>query len=218
MAHAGIRAFLEINDGATAPGAMVDVSNMLDGITPSSDTDELDGTTFQPGVAAPTKQIIAGFRTRALSLSCKWTPAAETFFSSIEGKTGLAYNYGPLGNDTGMVGITGICNCLSWTGPISTVDGVITATCELRCDTRVLGTFDATGVVTPTGGATATGATAGNPGSFTPGGAPLPANLAALSGVTASPATAWTTGQHVVLGDAQHAFWNGTQWMIGNAA
>jgi hypothetical protein len=215
MAFAGIRAFLELSDGG-APGTKVDVSNWLDGITPSSDTDELDGTTFQPGVAAPTKQIIAGFRTRALSLSAKWTPEAETFFSGIEGKTGLSYTYGPLGSDTGMTGITGVCNCLSWTGPISTVDGVITATCELRCDTRVLGTFDATGVVTPVGAA-ATGATAGLPGTFTPSGAVTPANQAALGSVVASPAAAWTGGQYVATADAQHVFWDGSGWMVGNA-
>jgi len=63
----------------------------------------------------------------------------------------------------------------------------------------------------------ATGATAGTPGSFTPSGANTPANLAALSGVTASPATAWTTGQHVILGDASHAYWNATTWVAGNA-
>jgi hypothetical protein len=70
--------------------------------------------------------------------------------------------------------------------------------------------------------AAATGATAGTPGTFTPGGATTPANLAALQGATppvvASPATAWTTGQHVVLGDAAHAFWNSTAWTAGDAA
>jgi hypothetical protein len=212
MAFAGIRAFLQVDDSAGTP---VDISHFLDGITPSSDTDELDGTTFQPGVAAPTKEIIAGFRTRALSLSVKWTPAAETFFSGIEGKSGLDYAYGPLGKDLGMTGISGVCNCLSWTGPVSTVDGVITGTAELRCSTRVLGTFDASGAVTPA--VQATGATAGTPGSFTPAGASTPANQAAMTTVTASPASAWTTGQYVATGDAQHCFWNGTAWIVGNA-
>jgi hypothetical protein len=68
------------------------------------------------------------------------------------------------------------------------------------------------------GAITATGATAGTPGTFTPGGAQTPANLAALSSVTASPASAWTTGQSVVLGDASSAHWNGTAWAAGAAA
>jgi hypothetical protein len=66
----------------------------------------------------------------------------------------------------------------------------------------------------------ATGATAGSPGSFTPSGASLPADLAALNAasVTASPTSAWTTGQHVVLGDASQAHWNGTTWVVGAAS
>lgn len=63
----------------------------------------------------------------------------------------------------------------------------------------------------------ATGATAGAPGAFTPTGATTPADLAALTGITADPATAWTTGQHVVLGDASQAHWNGTAWAAGAA-
>jgi hypothetical protein len=140
MAHAGIGTYFKLDSGAGTP-VPTDISSYLDGVTPSSDTDELDGTTFQPGIPAPTKSIIAGFRTRSLSLSVKWTAAAETFFSGIEGKTGLNYWYGPVGSTSGLPGIKGLCNCLSWTGPISTVDGVITGTVELRCDTRVLGTF-----------------------------------------------------------------------------
>jgi hypothetical protein len=72
-----------------------------------------------------------------------------------------------------------------------------------------------------TAAAAATGATAGTPGTFTPGGAAAPANLAALQGATpavvASPATAWTTGQHVLLGDAAHAHWDADSWETGDA-
>ena len=64
----------------------------------------------------------------------------------------------------------------------------------------------------------ATGATAGEPGVFTPSGASLPANLAALVGITADPDTAWTTGQYVVTGDGGHAHWSGTAWVAGDAA
>lgn len=76
-------------------------------------------------------------------------------------------------------------------------------------------------VIAMFGGGTvlATGATAGTPGSFTPTGATAPASLAALqgSGITASPATAWTTGQHVVLGDLSHAHWDADSWETGDA-
>jgi hypothetical protein len=63
----------------------------------------------------------------------------------------------------------------------------------------------------------ATGATAGTPGTFTPAGATHPANLAAMTGLTASPATAWTTGQSVKPADNSDAHWTGTAWAAGLA-
>ncbi|WP_217129370.1 hypothetical protein [Streptomyces sp. AC558_RSS880] len=72
--------------------------------------------------------------------------------------------------------------------------------------------------ITPLGGTLATGASAGTPGAFSPDGAVAPANLAGLAGVIATPTSAWTTGQHVVLGDGSKAYWNGTAWVAGQAA
>jgi hypothetical protein len=63
----------------------------------------------------------------------------------------------------------------------------------------------------------ATGATAGTPGTFAPNGAVAPADIYAMKNVDASPATAWTTGQRVVLGDASEASWSGTNWVGGRA-
>lgn len=72
------------------------------------------------------------------------------------------------------------------------------------------------------GGVTATGATAGTPGTFTPSGATPPANLAAMGTVVANPATAWTTGQYVVRGDTGAAdqgkcYWDSDSWESGAA-
>lgn len=64
----------------------------------------------------------------------------------------------------------------------------------------------------------ASGATAGTPGTFTPANSNVPENLADLSDVVASPTTAWTAGQSVVLGDGTHAHWDGTKWVAGVAA
>lgn len=65
----------------------------------------------------------------------------------------------------------------------------------------------------------ATGASAGTPGSWTPAGATAPADLITLqtSGATASPTTAWTTGQSVKLGDGNDAYWSGSSWVAGIA-
>jgi hypothetical protein len=80
---------------------------------------------------------------------------------------------------------------------------------------KVTGTWNASGPWTVPGTVVATGATAGLPGSFTPAGATPPYALANLTGITASPATNWTVGQHVELGNGSDANWNGTSWVAG---
>lgn len=67
------------------------------------------------------------------------------------------------------------------------------------------------------GAVPATGATAGMPGYFTPSGATVPANLAALAGVPATPATAWTAGQYVITADKLGAHYDGAAWAAGIA-
>lgn len=75
------------------------------------------------------------------------------------------------------------------------------------------------------GVASATGATAGIPGTWTPAGSAVPSTPALLAQsipmkVTASPATPWTTGQYVqtdVAGAAGRASWTGTAWVSGAA-
>jgi hypothetical protein len=67
------------------------------------------------------------------------------------------------------------------------------------------------------GAIAATGATAGAPGFFTPSGATVPANLAALTGLTANPASAWTTGQYVITADLLANHWTGSAWATGKA-
>ena len=81
---------------------------------------------------------------------------------------------------------------------------------------KVTGTFRAAGAWTAPGTILATGAGPGTGnGTFTPTGATPPRNLAALSGVTANPATNWTAGQFIQLGDGTRAYWNGTAWVAG---
>lgn len=69
------------------------------------------------------------------------------------------------------------------------------------------------------------GATAGIPGAWTPSGSSPPLTVANLLGgvpvvVTASPATAWTTGQYVqtlTAGAPGRATWTGSAWVGGVA-
>lgn len=63
-------------------------------------------------------------------------------------------------------------------------------------------------------------AVAGNPGNFTPVDSFRPESLEDLiaAGVTASPSTAWTSGQGVMLQNGTFAHWSGTAWVAGKAA
>lgn len=56
-----------------------------------------------------------------------------------------------------------------------------------------------------------------NAGTFVPGPAMWPTTLAGMSGVTAFPATAWTTGKYVTLANGAKVHWNGTAWAAGPA-
>jgi hypothetical protein len=94
--------------------------------------------------------------------------------------------------------------------PYTVFGGAAGAASEVDIDWIMTGVWTKT-----TTGVAATGATAGQPGYFTPTGATTPANLAALSGITASPATAWTTGQYVVTADLLAANWTGSAWAAG---
>lgn len=83
--------------------------------------------------------------------------------------------------------------------------------------------FDVSGELTRTYGAgaePATGATAGTPGTWTPSGSAAPADAASAGSVTASPTTAWTTGQYVhgsTSGTAGEMHWDGSAWVAGKA-
>lgn len=78
--------------------------------------------------------------------------------------------------------------------------------------------WNMTGAPTVDKGAVAVaGATAGSPGYFTPTGAQIPANMAALSGVAATPAAAWTVGQYVITADLLANHWSGSAWVTGKA-
>jgi len=102
-----------------------------------------------------------------------------------------------------------------WEGPAwldASIKGGVTSAVTIDATFVANGAWTRSSMVAATG---ATGVT--SPGTFTPPGAMAPANLAAMSSVTASPATAWTTGQYVTLGDGSTAHWNGTAWVAGIA-
>jgi len=66
----------------------------------------------------------------------------------------------------------------------------------------------------------ATGATVGMPGTWTPAGSTPPADAAGAVGVTATPNSAWLTGEYVqgsTAGVAGEMHWGGAAWVAGIA-
>jgi hypothetical protein len=134
MAHAGIKTRFHLDDET---GTLTDISTYLDSIQGSGDTEFLDGTTFQPDATTPIRDDVPGFASKGLSLTGKWTAAAEAFFAGIDGMQNLRYVYRP--DDANVdIAIEGLCSCGSYSGPQSSVDGIITFSVELRVKTRTL--------------------------------------------------------------------------------
>lgn len=66
-------------------------------------------------------------------------------------------------------------------------------------------------------GVAATTAVAGTPATLEPTNSYAPQTIDDADTLTADPATAWTTGQYVILGDGTYAYWDGTSWVEGVA-
>lgn len=64
-------------------------------------------------------------------------------------------------------------------------------------------------------GVPATQGVAGSPGTYSPANSYAPASFATIGSLTASPTTAWTSGQYIRLRDGSLAHWSGTAWVAG---
>lgn len=138
MAYSGSRAYFALDSSINV---LTPISTYLDNVELTDSTEELDGTTFQPGVAEPVKDIVGGTSEKGINLSVKYTPTAGTFFNAIKRLTGLDYEYGPLGNTAAMPKYYGLCNHISNSGPNSSVGAIIPMTVTLRATSITLGTF-----------------------------------------------------------------------------
>lgn len=129
--------------------------------------------------------------------------AAVNFtITGAQTKTGSAWGVGPYNVVPGAGGTPGKLLTPIQSGDHMHVQYTTVAPPTPSCDCEASGTA-------------ATGATAGTPGTWTPVDSYAPTTLAGTTGITASPTTAWTTGQYVVLGDNSKAHWSGTAWAAG---
>jgi hypothetical protein len=150
------------------------------------------------------KRYVMGLKDISGTFTAFWDRLTDVIFDAADVDTGCFLAFYPSATSS-----------QAWEGPAhldASIKGGVTSAVQIN------GNFVANGAWTRTSMVAATGASGvSSPGTFTPAGAMAPANLAAMGSVTASPATAWTTGQYVKLGDGSTAHWNGTAWVAGIA-
>jgi hypothetical protein len=183
----------------TSGGAYVAIGNISEW-TLNMATDKVETTSLGDS----NKRYVVGLKDLSGSFTAFWDRLTDVIFDGADSPIGCYLAFWPSAT-----------SAQSWEGPAwldASVKGGVSSAVTIDA------TFVANGAWARASQVAATGATGiTSPGSFTPPGAMAPANLAGMSSVTASPATAWTVGQHVTLGDGSKAYWNGTAWTAGIA-
>jgi len=135
--------------------------------------------------------------------------AVDFTIQNMETKPGSGWGVGPYDVTLGESGLP---------GPLLPTQAIGPNDHELLMVVNVAPPEDG-GCVTLASGPPATGATAGTPATITPVDSYPPETLALLQAgtVIASPLTAWTAGQYLVLGDDSEAHWDGDSWEAGRA-
>lgn len=140
MAVRGIGTYFALGSSAS-PGTPDNISGYLNDVSPSGDVERLDATVFQPDVANPVKTEINGFTTKGFTLTGIWTDTADAIFAALVGTQDVEYEFGPEGQTTGDVKISGLCNVLSYVLTNVNVGAVTGFTVELSVTTETRGTF-----------------------------------------------------------------------------
>jgi hypothetical protein len=121
---------------ASASYVMTEIAVWLNELGSDASADELDGSVFTPGATQPVKVTLFGATERSYTLTGRWNPTAEAFFSALSGAVDVPYQQYPEGSAVGKVMIFGSCNVGAWSGPQQEVNGVITFTIPLKANTR----------------------------------------------------------------------------------
>lgn len=167
----------------------------------------------KPIFGSKTMGKLAGQSDASFTLDGHVTVEEYAALEALRTATGnLAFTIGIGVGATDVGEYTGSCTMTSFDVQAD-ADGEWDYRCQFDVNGEVLFT-PGTAVPAPT---PPTGVTEGTPGSFTPAGAQVPADLAALQALGALGQTgAWaTSGDFVVLGDASHAYWDGSAWTVG---
>jgi hypothetical protein len=136
----GIGTSLKIDDGGSPP-VPTEVANWCMNIDFATTVDEVEATTYQPGVPNPVKMTETGFTNSLITLTVKYSDAAWLFFTGIAGLIGLAFAYCPGGEVPGKAETTGVCDVHLVGDPKAAPLALSSFEVQLRCTSRTPGTF-----------------------------------------------------------------------------
>jgi hypothetical protein len=192
-------------------GAVIDISCQINNAVVEWDKDKDDDQTVLCG------DVVPGSTTYTATLS-------GNLFQDLDDGDGIvAFSWANKGNAYPFEFVPNTAVGATVAGSV-VVDPISVGGDEMKANMASDFEWDIVGEPTLTMGPSvpATGATAGTPGTWTPSGADPPATVADLiagvpNTVTASPASAWTTGQYVETADLADAHWSGSAWVAGPA-
>lgn len=135
MLPAGIRSFKLRHPTS---GVMTEVAHWCTDIAADVDQDNESVSLFNPGGTIATKITNYGAISRGYTLSIKWKPENETFFSALQGATYVPFEDSPRGAVAGQVRRSGAVNVGGWAGPGGSASGSLDATISLAVTGDVL--------------------------------------------------------------------------------
>jgi hypothetical protein len=126
---------IDDNEAAVTP---TNRSSYIRAITAASTAEDVDATVL----TSTKRERESTFEDDTMTLRVKWSPAAATWALALKGQNGLAYEYGPAGNGSGKVKISGTCNVLrAQSIPGSDPNALTELEVELNIISETHGTF-----------------------------------------------------------------------------
>jgi hypothetical protein len=110
---------------------MTEVAAWCTDIAVDTSQDSEEVSLFNPGGTTATKVTNFGAISRNYTLSIKWRPEAEVFFSALSGAVNVPFEYAPRGTAVGQIMISGATNVGGWAGPGGSASGSLDASLSL---------------------------------------------------------------------------------------
>jgi hypothetical protein len=173
---------------------MTEVAHWCTDIASDVDQDSESVSLFNPGGALANKITNYGAISRGYTLSIKWRPENETFFSALQGLLNVPFEFSPRGTAVGNAQLSGGVNVGGWAGPGGNASGSWDATIALAVATGPLSTT----IVTPPAAKTITTSSVADPTLITTSAAHalVVGSVVVIAGHTGSTPT--LNGAHVV--------------------